>query len=117
MGLSFTTACGLASAVILMSESRGTHDHILLSQVRDSSNLEGQVPSFKSPRNRIAQLYTQALGSLFVTSYESQGYGGGIRPSLHTGSPSSLESLKSLHGSLYRLAHVHGIFCLLRLSV
>jgi hypothetical protein len=28
----------------------------------------------------VAQLYPQALGSLFVTSYDSQGYGGGIRP-------------------------------------
>jgi hypothetical protein len=34
----------LASAVILRSESRGTHDHILLSQIRDSPNLEGEVP-------------------------------------------------------------------------
>jgi hypothetical protein len=33
MGLSFTIAAGLASAVILRSESRGTHDHILLSQI------------------------------------------------------------------------------------
>jgi hypothetical protein len=36
----------LASAVILGSESRGNHDHILLSEVRDSPNLEGQVPVF-----------------------------------------------------------------------
>jgi hypothetical protein len=34
----------------------------------------------------VAQLYLQALGSLFVASYDSQGYGGGIRPRLHTGS-------------------------------
>jgi hypothetical protein len=27
----------------------------------------------------------QALGSLFVASYDSQGYGGGIRTDLHTG--------------------------------
>jgi hypothetical protein len=33
----------LASAVILRPESRGTHDHILRSQIRDSSKLEGQV--------------------------------------------------------------------------
>jgi hypothetical protein len=39
----------LGSAVILRSESRGTHDHILLSQIRDSPNLEGQVPVFISP--------------------------------------------------------------------
>jgi hypothetical protein len=55
----------LASAVIFRSESRET-DHILLSQIRDSSNLEGQVPVFISPRNRVAQLYSQALSSLFV---------------------------------------------------
>jgi hypothetical protein len=43
----------LASAVILRSESRGTHDHILLPQIRDSSNPEGQVPVFISPRNGV----------------------------------------------------------------
>jgi hypothetical protein len=35
----------------------GLDDHILLSQIRDSPNLEGQVPVFISPRNRVAQLY------------------------------------------------------------
>jgi hypothetical protein len=34
----------LASAVILMSASRWTHDHILLSQIPDFPNLESQVP-------------------------------------------------------------------------
>jgi hypothetical protein len=38
----------LASAVIFRSESRGTHDYILLSQIRC------QVPVFISPRNRVA---------------------------------------------------------------
>jgi hypothetical protein len=75
----------LASEVILRSESRGTHDHISLSEIRNSPNLEGQVPVFVSPRNRMARLYPQALGSLFIASYDSQGYGGGIRPRLHTG--------------------------------
>jgi hypothetical protein len=70
----------LARAAILRSESCGTHDHIVLSQIRDSLNLEGQVPVFISPRNRVAQLCPQALGSLFVASYDSQDYGGGIRP-------------------------------------
>jgi hypothetical protein len=46
----------LASAVIFGSESNGNHDHILLSQLPDSSNLEGQVPVFISPRNRVTQL-------------------------------------------------------------
>jgi hypothetical protein len=70
---------GFASAVILVSDSRETRDHILLSQIWDSPNLEGQVPIFMSPRNRVAQLYPQALSSLFVASYYSQGYSGGIR--------------------------------------
>jgi hypothetical protein len=76
----------LASVVILGSESRGTYNHILLSQIRDSPNLEGQVPIFLSPRNRVARLYPQALGSLVVASYDSQNYGGSIRPRLNTGS-------------------------------
>jgi hypothetical protein len=53
------------------------------SKIRDSPNLEGLVPVFTPPRNRVARLYPQALGSLFVASYDSQGYGGGIRTRLH----------------------------------
>jgi hypothetical protein len=68
----------LASTVILGSKFRGIHDHILLSQIRDSPNLEGQVPVFISPRNRLAQLYPQPMGSLFIASYDSRGYGLGI---------------------------------------
>jgi hypothetical protein len=33
----------------------------------------------------VAQSYPQALGSIFVTSYDLQGYGGGIQTHLHTG--------------------------------
>jgi hypothetical protein len=36
-----------------------------------------------SLRNRVAQLYPRALGSLFVASYDSQGYGGSIITRLH----------------------------------
>jgi hypothetical protein len=35
------------------------------------------------PRKSVAQLYLQALGSLLVASYDSHGYGGGIRTHLH----------------------------------
>jgi hypothetical protein len=35
----------------------------------DSSNLEGHVPVFISPINRVTQLYPGALGSLLVVSY------------------------------------------------
>jgi hypothetical protein len=48
-----------------------------------SPNLEGQVPVFISSRNRVAQLYPQALGSLFVASWLT-----GLRwrySNLHTG--------------------------------
>jgi hypothetical protein len=37
------------NAVILGSEFRATRNHILLSQIRDSRNLEGQVPVFIAP--------------------------------------------------------------------
>jgi hypothetical protein len=83
----------LASAIILRPEFGGTHNHILLSQIRDSHNLEGQVPVFISPRKRVGPLYPQALGSIFVSSNDSQGYGGGIRNLLNTGSCSSLYNL------------------------
>jgi hypothetical protein len=85
MGCHLQLLLSPASAVILRSQSRGTQHHILLSQIRDSPNLEGQAPVFISARNRVAQLYPQALGSLFVASYDSQGYGGGIRIRLHAG--------------------------------
>jgi hypothetical protein len=62
----------LASAVILRFEPRGTHDHILLSDLR-FPNLKGQVPVFTFPRNRVVQLYPQALRPLFVASHDSQG--------------------------------------------
>jgi hypothetical protein len=75
----------LARAAILGSESSGTRDHILLSQIRDSPNQEGQVPVFISPRNRVTQLYQQAMDSLFDASYDLQGKGGGIRTCLHVG--------------------------------
>jgi hypothetical protein len=48
-------------------------------------NLEAQVYVFMSPDDRVAQLYPQAPGSLFVTFYDSQGYGGGILTRLQAG--------------------------------
>jgi hypothetical protein len=44
-GLPFTTAAGPRQR-ILRSESGRTHDHILLSQIRDSSNLEANICIF-----------------------------------------------------------------------
>jgi hypothetical protein len=84
MGLSCTIAAGPRQRS--HSRVRVPRDSWPYFTVSDSRlpNLEGQVPVFMSPRNRMAQLYSQALGSLFVASYDSQGYGGGIRPRLHT---------------------------------
>jgi hypothetical protein len=42
-------------------------------------------PYIHLPGNRVVQLYPEVLGSLFVTSFDSQGYGGGIRTRIHTG--------------------------------
>jgi hypothetical protein len=53
--------------------------------ISDSLNLEGQALVFVSPRKRVAQLYPRALRSLFVASYDSQGYGGDILTRRHPG--------------------------------
>jgi hypothetical protein len=74
----------LASAVILNSDSRETRDHILPSQIIDSPYLEDQVPVFISPRNRVAQLYLQALGSFYFASCDWQENGVDIHPPLST---------------------------------
>jgi hypothetical protein len=37
----------------------GTHDQVLLSEIRDSPNLEGQVPILISSRNKATQLYSR----------------------------------------------------------
>jgi hypothetical protein len=55
------------------------------SALRPILNMEDQGSVFTSPRNRVAQLYLHAPGSLFVAFYYSQGDGGGILTRLHTG--------------------------------
>jgi hypothetical protein len=52
----------LASAVPLGSQSRGTQDHILLSQFLRLPNLEGQAPVFISPK-RGCPVIPRAVGS------------------------------------------------------
>jgi hypothetical protein len=63
----------------------------------DSPNLKGQVPVFISPRNRVAQLHPRAPGSLFVASFDSQGYTGGILTRLYTGRTSVSGSSLEVH--------------------
>jgi hypothetical protein len=69
----------LASAVILMSESHGTHDHILLSQIRGSPKHGGPGPRINNPRNRVAWLYP----THWVPFHRLLRLAG--RPGLHTG--------------------------------
>jgi hypothetical protein len=42
----------ISSLINLRSESRGTNDHILLSQIRDSPNFVDKIPLFIFPRNK-----------------------------------------------------------------
>jgi hypothetical protein len=64
----------LASAVILRSESYGTHNHILLSQILDSPNLEGQgcLPRICCPSNDVVTLFC-LRGNVFTEPLPSSG--------------------------------------------
>jgi hypothetical protein len=53
---------GLASSVFLRPESGGVMTIILLSQIWDSSNLEGQVPIFISPQDQASLVIPQDTG-------------------------------------------------------
>jgi hypothetical protein len=77
MGLPFTIVAGPRQRI--HSQVRVPQDSWPHFTSSDSSlpQPEGQVPVLISPRKRMAQLYPQALGSLSVAFYDSQGYGGG----------------------------------------
>jgi hypothetical protein len=94
----------ICSAITHWLESRRTRNHTLLSHLR-LPQPEGQVPIFIS-RNRVAQLYPRALGSLFVASYDSQGYGGGILTYHHTGTTQILELEFLLQSTASRPLHL-----------
>jgi hypothetical protein len=76
----------LASAVILGSESRGTHDYILLSQTRESPNLESQV-SILHPLGTWLPSYTPKHCVSPTVASDLQGYGGGIPARLNAVNP------------------------------
>jgi hypothetical protein len=84
-----------------------------------------RAPVYISSRNRVAQSCPQAMGSLFVAYYDSQGYDVGIRTLIHTdlqltdsdstNSQRTIDSLCSLGTDLventaYQLSHC----CVLR---
>jgi hypothetical protein len=83
--LMLTLFAWICSAVPLGSSPARLKTILYCPNSWDSPVLEGQVPVFKSSSNRVAQIYLQALGSLSVASYYSQGYCEGILSRLHTG--------------------------------
>jgi hypothetical protein len=76
---------GLASGVILRSEYRGTDDHILLSQIQDSPTLRIRFPYLYPPGTGWPSYTPRHWVPFSSTPTTRQGYGGGIRPRLHTG--------------------------------
>jgi hypothetical protein len=57
------------------------------------STWRARSPYLYPSRNRVTQLYPQAPGSLSVASYDSQGYGGGIRTQFHAAYLLTIESI------------------------
>jgi hypothetical protein len=66
-------------AIIILFEGK------TVSLASNPQNLGDQVSVFITLSDRVAQLYSQAAGSLFVALYASQGYGGGILTRLQRG--------------------------------
>jgi hypothetical protein len=72
------------------SLTRGRFCNLQLLLDLATPHLKGQVPIFIPHRSRVAQLFLRGHCSLFVVSYDSQDYGGGILTRLHPGSTMSL---------------------------
>jgi hypothetical protein len=78
-----------------------------LSRNRDSPYLEGQVPVFISPRDTVVQLYSRPLSSLFLASYNSQGYVEGTLTRLNAGMQLTPVCSTRLVSSLYNSSTDH----------
>jgi hypothetical protein len=103
MGLSFTTAAGPRQRSHSQVRVLQDYPHFTVSDSR-LSQPGGPGPHIYIPQEpggpvippgTVAQLYPQELCSLFVASYNSQGYVGGIQPRRHTGSELFLSKSKS----------------------
>jgi hypothetical protein len=76
---------GVAIAVVLWSESRRTHDHILLSQNRDSPKPGGSGPRIYIPQEQGGPVIAPDTGLHFRRLLRLSGlYSGSIRTRLHT---------------------------------
>jgi hypothetical protein len=100
MGLSFTIVAGLRQrSHSLVPVPRDSWRYFTASGWRlPQPGGLGPCIYIPPPPNTGAQLQPQALDSLFVALYDSQGHGGGIRTRLHTGwgRPCNSRSLYSL---------------------
>jgi hypothetical protein len=112
----------LASAVILGSEFRGTHDH-----VSDSRPLQPGEPGvcIYIPQGQVGPVIPPSTGFRFLRLYYSQGYGGGIRTRLHarslrylSSSPSlsSFSLLPSTYSPLFSSSFFYHLLCFLFFS-
>jgi hypothetical protein len=75
---------GLARAVTLRSQSRRTHDHILLSYLR-LPKPGGTGSRIYIPQEQGGPVIPPGTGFPSIASYDSHGSGGGILTRLHTG--------------------------------
>jgi hypothetical protein len=80
-----------------------------LSALRPTPSLEGQVPVFMFPCDRVSQLYPQHR----VPFYDTLCYGGGILSRLHTGgiAPStiSMECIHVLSNSFFFITQTYNV--------
>jgi hypothetical protein len=84
MGLSFIVAAGPRQRCHSQGRvSRNSWPHFTVSDSR-LPNLEARSP-YLYLQEQGSLVIPPGLGSLFVTSYDSQGYRGGVRPCLYTG--------------------------------
>jgi hypothetical protein len=85
MGLSFTNAAGPRQrSHSWIRVQRGSWPYFAVSDL-SLPHPGGPGSHIYIPQNRVAQLYPQVPGSLFVTSYDLHSYGGGIWTCLHMG--------------------------------
>jgi hypothetical protein len=63
-------ASRLQFLLFLGSSFSGTHEHILLPKIRDSPQPRSSRPRNYIPQQQSGPVYPQALGSLFVASYD-----------------------------------------------
>jgi hypothetical protein len=84
MGLSFTIAAGLHQLSFSCPSPAGLMTIFYCLRLQTPSTWRARSPYLYPPGTGWHGFTPRALGSLFVASYDSQGYGGSIRPRPHT---------------------------------